>query len=43
MLQAVAAYALVAVAAAWVVWSIALPRKLKARLRGRVKLVRKAR
>ena len=35
--QAVIAYAVVAVAAAWVAWSMFVPRKLKARLRGRLK------
>jgi hypothetical protein len=32
MVQDFIAYAIVAVAAAWVVWSVFLPRKLKARL-----------
>jgi hypothetical protein len=40
MVQAVIAYVLVAVAACWVIWSIFVPGKLKARLRGRVKRVR---
>ena len=35
MLQAVVAYALVAVAAGWVAWSMFVPRKLKMRLRRR--------
>ncbi len=40
VLQAVIAYAVVAFAAGWVVWSMFVPAKLKARLRGRVKLKR---
>ena len=40
-LQAVIAYAVVAFAAGWVVWSMFVPRSVKARLRGRVKLQRK--
>ena len=39
-LQAVIAYAVVALAAAWVVWSMFVPSKVKARLRRRVKLKR---
>ena len=38
--QAVIAYAVVAFAAAWVVWSMFVPGKLKARLQGRAKLKR---
>ncbi len=38
--QPVIAYALVAFAAAWVAWSMFVPSKVKARLRGRVKLKR---
>ena len=38
--QAVIAYAVVAFAAGWVAWSMFVPSKLKARLRGRVKLRR---
>ncbi|WP_256430044.1 hypothetical protein [Caulobacter sp. S45] len=38
--QAVIAYAVVAMAAAWIVWSMFVPGKLKARLRGRVRLKR---
>lgn len=34
-LQAVVAYLIVALAVAWVVWSVFLPRTLKQRLRGR--------
>ena len=33
MLQAAVAYALVILAVAWVIWSMFVPRKLKARLR----------
>ena len=40
MLQAVITYALVAVAAGWIAWSMFVPSKVKARLRGRVKLRR---
>ena len=39
-LQAVIAYAVVAFAAGWVMWSMFVPRKVKAWLRGRVKLRR---
>lgn len=39
-MQAAVVYLVVAAAAAWVIWSIFLPRKLKARLRGRVRLKR---
>ena len=35
MLQALTAYAIVALAAAWVVWSMFLPRSLKLKLRPR--------
>jgi hypothetical protein len=35
MLQAVIAYALVALAAAWVAWSMFVPRRWKLRLRRR--------
>ena len=38
--QAVIAYALVAGAAGWVAWSMFVPSKVKARLRGRVRLKR---
>ena len=40
MLQAVIAYALVAAAAGWVVWSMFVPRKLRARLKARLRLKR---
>ena len=40
LVQAVIAYALVAAAAAWVAWAMFVPSKVKARLRGRVKLRR---
>ncbi len=40
MVQAVIAYALVAVAAGWVTWSVFLPGKVKARLKGRTTRVR---
>ena len=37
MAQAVIAYAIVAIAAVWIVWSIFIPRKVKAAIRARLR------